>query len=262
VSRLRATRFGGQGPDETNVLASVRRSFSEGAARIGALDWARVGAELEASGCAVVGPLLDASECAALAARYDDDALFRNRIVMARHGFGRGEYKYFAYPLPEPIAMLRTALYGPLAAIANRWNEQLGEALRYPDDHAAYLARCHAAGQTKPTPLLLRYGPGDYNCLHQDLYGELAFPLQATVLLSRPGDDFSGGEFVLTEQRPRMQSRAEVVPLAQGQAVIFPVHHRPVAGTRGTYRVNMRHGVSRLRGGQRHTVGIIFHDAR
>ncbi len=262
MTRLRAMRFGGQGADETSALASVRRSFSEHGARIAALDWACIAAELDASGCAVVGPLVDADECAALAARYDDDALFRSRIVMARHGFGRGEYKYFAYPLPEPIAILRRALYSPLAAIANRWNERLGVALRYPDDHAAYLARCHAAGQTKPTPLLLRYGPGDYNCLHQDLYGEHVFPLQATVLLSRPGTDFSGGEFVLTEQRPRMQSRAEVVRLAQGEMVIFPVHHRPVAGSRGTYRVNMRHGVSRLRGGQRHTLGIIFHDAR
>jgi hypothetical protein len=209
-----------------------------------------------------VGPLLGADECAALSAHYDDDTRFRSRVVMARHGFGRGEYKYFAYPLPDPIAALRTALYPPLAQIANRWNEQMGVATRYPDDHAAWLARCHAAGQEKPTPLLLRYGPGDYNCLHQDLYGEHVFPLQATVLLSRPGDDFSGGEFLLTEQRPRMQSRAEVVPLAQGEAVIFPVHHRPVAGTRGIYRVNMRHGVSRLRAGRRHTLGIIFHDAR
>jgi hypothetical protein len=231
-------------------------------ARIGSLDWPRIAADLDAYGCAVVGPLLGADACAALATRYDDDALFRSRIVMARHGFGRGEYKYFAYPLPDEVAALRTALFSPLARIANRWNEQLGVAPRYPDDHPAYLARCHAAGQTKPTPLLLRYGPGDFNCLHQDLYGEHVFPLQATVLLSRPGDDFSGGEFVLTEQRPRMQSRAEVVPLAQGQAVIFPVHHRPVAGTRGTYRVNMRHGVSRLHAGRRHTLGIIFHDAR
>jgi hypothetical protein len=210
----------------------------------------------------VIGPLLDADACAALAARYDDDARFRSRIVMARHGFGRGEYKYFAYPLPDEVAALRTALYPPLAEVANRWNEAMGVAVRYPDAHADYLARCHAAGQTKPTPLLLRYGAGDYNCLHQDLYGEHVFPLQATLLLSRPDEDFAGGEFVLTEQRPRMQSRAEVVTLAQGQVVIFPVHHRPVQGTRGTYRVNMRHGVSRLRTGQRHTLGIIFHDAR
>jgi hypothetical protein len=230
--------------------------------RIAALDWPRIGADLDAHGCTVAGPLLAAEECAALAARYDDDTLFRSRIVMARHGFGRGEYKYFAEPLPDAIAALRTSLYPPLAAIANRWNETMGSAIRYPDAHAAFLARCHAAGQTKPTPLLLRYTEGYYNCLHQDLYGEHVFPLQATVLLSRPGEEFSGGEFLLTEQRPRMQSRAEVVPLVQGEAVIFPVHHRPVAGTRGTYRVNMRHGVCRLRAGRRHTLGIIFHDAR
>jgi hypothetical protein len=210
----------------------------------------------------VVGPLLDAEACAALAARYDDDACFRSRIVMARHGFGRGEYKYFAYPLPDEVAALRAALYPRLAEVANRWNEAMGVEVRYPAAHQDYLARCHAAGQTKPTPLLLRYGAGDYNCLHQDLYGEHVFPLQATLLLSRPGEGFAGGEFVLTEQRPRMQSRAEVVPLAQGQVVLFPVHHRPVQGTRGTYRVNMRHGVSRLRSGQRHTLGVIFHDAR
>ena len=231
-------------------------------ARIGSLDWPRIAADLDAYGCAVAGPLLSAAECAALAARYDDDALFRSRIVMARHGFGRGEYKYFADPLPDDIVGLRTALYPPLAAIANRWNEQMGIALRYPEAHAAFLARCHAAGQTKPTPLLLRYRDGDYNCLHQDLYGELVFPLQATVLLAEPDVDFTGGEFVLTEQRPRMQSRAEVVALKRGEAVIFPVHHRPVRGTRGTYRVNMRHGVSRLHSGRRHTLGIIFHDAK
>ena len=232
------------------------------ASHIAALDWARIAADLDAHGCAVTGPLLGADECAALAARYDNDALFRSRIVMARHGFGRGEYKYFADPLPDDIAALRASLYPPLAAIANRWNEQMRIALRYPDAHAEFLARCHAAGQSKPTPLLLRYRDGDYNCLHQDLYGEHVFPLQATMLLSRPGEEFFGGEFLLTEQRPRMQSRAEVVPLRQGEAVIFPVHHRPVAGTRGTYRVNMRHGVSRVRSGQRHTLGIIFHDAR
>jgi hypothetical protein len=232
------------------------------AARIAALDWNEVGSSLDAHGCAVVGPLLDAEACAALAARYDDDACFRSRIVMARHGFGRGEYKYFAYPLPDEVAALRAALYPRLAEVANRWNEAMGVEVRYPAAHQDYLARCHAAGQTKPTPLLLRYGAGDYNCLHQDLYGEHVFPLQATLLLSRPGEGFAGGEFVLTEQRPRMQSRAEVVPLAEGQVVLFPVHHRPVQGTRGTYRVNMRHGVSRLRSGQRHTLGVIFHDAR
>jgi hypothetical protein len=205
---------------------------------------------------------LTAEQCAALAQTYASDAPFRSRVVMARHGFGRGEYKYFAYPLPEPVAVLRAALYPPLAEIANRWNEAMAIDLRYPQEHASYLARCRKAGQTKPTPLLLQYGAGDYNCLHQDLYGEHVFPLQVTLLLSRPGEDFTGGEFVLTEQRPRMQSRAEVVPLAQGEAVIFPVHHRPVRGTRGIYRVNMRHGVSRLRSGHRHTLGIIFHDAK
>ncbi|HUI97877.1 MAG TPA: 2OG-Fe(II) oxygenase [Xanthobacteraceae bacterium] len=227
-----------------------------------ALDWSRVAAELDTFGCATTGPLLTADDCAALATRYDDDAHFRSRIVMARHGFGRGEYKYFAYPLPEAVATLRTSLYPPLAQIANRWNEALGVAARFPPDHAAFLARCHAAGQSRPTPLMLRYGEGDYNCLHQDLYGEHVFPLQLTLLLSRPGVDFTGGEFLLTEQRPRMQSRAEVVPLGFGEGVIFPVHHRPVAGTRGTYRVTMRHGVSRIRSGQRHTLGVIFHDAR
>lgn len=232
------------------------------AERIEALDWAAMASGLDAQGCAVTGPLLTAEECAALAARYSEDALFRSRVVMARHGFGRGEYKYFAYPLPGLIQELRTALYPRLAGIANRWNEAMGIAIRFPQAHEGYLKRCHEAGQPRPTPLLLQYGPGDYNCLHQDLYGEHVFPLQATVLLSRPVADFSGGEFVLTEQRPRMQSRAEVVPLGQGEAVIFPVHHRPVQGTRGVYRVNMRHGVSRIRDGHRHTLGIIFHDAK
>jgi hypothetical protein len=230
--------------------------------RLTALDWAAIGTQLDSFGCATTGPLLTPDECAALSERYDEDAIYRSRVIMARHGFGRGEYKYFAYPLPETIAALRTALYPPLAAVANRWNEQMGLTQRYPTGHAAWLKRCHAAGQPKPTPLLLRYGPGDYNCLHQDVYGELVFPLQVAFLLSRPGEDFSGGEFVLTEQRPRMQSRAEVVPLRQGEGVIFPVHHRPVQGTRGIYRVTMRHGVSRLRSGKRHTLGIIFHDGK
>jgi len=229
---------------------------------IEAIDWARIAADLDAHGCATTGRLLSAQQCIELAATYATDAPFRSRVVMARHGFGRGEYKYFAYPLPEPVAVLRAALYPPLAEIANRWNQAMAINLRYPREHASYLARCRAAGQAKPTPLLLQYGPGDYNCLHQDLYGEHVFPLQVTLLLSRPGEDFSGGEFVLTEQRPRMQSRAEIVPLVQGEAVIFPVHHRPVQGTRGIYRVNMRHGVSRLRSGHRHTLGIIFHDAK
>ena len=235
---------------------------SSPASRIEAIDWARIAANLDAQGCATTEPLLTPEQCAALAQSYASDAPFRSRVVMARHGFGRGEYKYFAYPLPETVAVLRAALYPPLAEIANRWNEAMAIDLRYPQEHASYLARCRKAGQTKPTPLLLQYGAGDYNCLHQDLYGEHVFPLQVTLLLSRPGEDFTGGEFVLTEQRPRMQSRAEVVPLAQGEAVIFPVHHRPVRGTRGIYRVNMRHGVSRLRSGHRHTLGIIFHDAK
>ncbi|MGG7604606.1 2OG-Fe(II) oxygenase [Massilia sp. BKSP1R2A-1] len=225
------------------------------------IDGDRVGEELDAFGCAVIPGLLAAKDCEAAAALYERPALFRSRVVMERHGFGRGEYQYFAYPLPAPLASLRTELYPPLAAIANRWQAALGSDIRFPDAHADYLARCHAAGQLRPTPLLLRYRAGDYNCLHQDLYGELVFPLQVAVLLSRPGEDFEGGEFVLTEQRPRMQSRAEVVPLKQGDAVVFPVNQRPVQGTRGVYRVAMRHGVSRLRSGTRHTLGIIFHDA-
>jgi hypothetical protein len=233
-----------------------------GAALVAALDWPRIAGDLDAHGCAVINGVLSEAACAALAASYADDALFRSRVVMSRHGFGRGEYKYFAYPLPDAVVALRMALYPPLAAIANRWNEVLGIETRYPNGHAAFLERCHAAGQTRPTPLLLHYEPGDYNCLHQDLYGEHVFPLQVAFLLSTPGQDFTGGEFVLTEQRPRMQSRAEVVPLGRGDGVIFPVHHRPVQGTRGVYRVNLRHGVSRMRSGQRHTLGIIFHDAQ
>jgi len=232
------------------------------AERLAAIDWRPIGEELDAYGSAILPAILSAEECESLAALYPTDPLFRSRIVMARHGFGRGEYKYFAYPLPELVGELRSSLYPPLAEIANRWSEALGGEVRYPDEHAAFLERCHRAGQTRPTPLLLQYGEGDYNCLHQDLYGEHVFPLQVAFLLSAPGRDFTGGEFVLTEQRPRMQSRAEVVGLRQGDGVIFPVHHRPVRGTRGLYRVNMRHGVSRLRSGRRHTVGIIFHDAR
>jgi uncharacterized protein len=226
------------------------------------INWVRTAADLDAHGCAVIGHLLSPAECQATAALYDQDDPFRSRIVMARHGFGRGEYKYFDDPLPALVAGLRTGLYAPLVGIANRWNEQLGVAVHYPAAHAAFLDRCHAAGQTKPTPLLLQYGEGDYNCLHQDIYGEHVFPLQVAILLSEPGSDFTGGEFVLTEQRPRMQSRAEVVALRQGEGVVFPVHHRPVQGTRGVYRVTMRHGVSRLRSGRRHTLGIIFHDAK
>ena len=243
-------------------MALRERASRPLSARIAALDWADVATELDAHGCATTGFLLTSAECSALANSYASDGLFRSRIVMARHGFGRGEYRYFAYPLPETVAVLREALYRPLSVIANAWNEALGIDLRYPGDHASYLELCHKAGQERPTPLVLQYGPGDYNCLHQDLYGDLVFPLQVAFLLSKPGEDFTGGEFVLTEQRPRMQSRAEVVPLAQGEGVIFPVHHRPVRGSRGTYRVTMRHGVSRLRRGHRYTLGVIFHDAR
>jgi hypothetical protein len=227
-----------------------------------ALDWAHIASELDEHGCALTGPLLSGDTCAQLIDSYDEDARFRSKIVMARHGFGQGEYKYFAAPLPPTIATLRARFYSSLAEIANRWNDRLGIATRFPDNLDAFLSRCHKAGQTRPTPLLLKYGPGDYNCLHQDLYGEHVFPLQLAILLSDPRRDFTGGEFVLTEQRPRRQSRVEVVPLARGEGVIFPVHHRPAAGTRGTYRVTMRHGVSRLRSGHRMTLGIIFHDAK
>lgn len=231
-------------------------------ARTAALDWAGITQELDSHGCAVIGPLFSPDQCAALAKCYDTDEIFRNRVVMEQHGYGRGEYRYFAYPLPTQIQSLRTALYPSLARIANRWNDELGIDVRFPLEHRAFLERCHAAGQSKPTPLLLRYGVDDFNCLHQDLYGEHVFPLQVAFLLGKPGVDFTGGEFVLTEQRPRMQSRVEVVPLLQGQGVIFPVRQRPVQGTRGSYRVNMKHGVSRLRSGNRHTLGIIFHDAK
>ena len=232
------------------------------AARVEAIDWTEATTDLDRQGCAVLKGLLLPEQCQALAALYPDDSRFRNRIVMGRHGFGRGEYKYFAYPLPVPIAQLRAALYARLCGVANRWNQTMGIEISYPRAHEAFLQRCHDAGQVRPTPLLLQYGVGDYNCLHKDLYGEHVFPLQVAILLSQPGRDFSGGEFVLTEQRPRMQSRPEVVPLAQGDAVAFAVHHRPVQGTRGFYRVNLRHGVSQIRSGQRHTVGVIFHDAR
>jgi hypothetical protein len=224
-------------------------------------DWARVSRELDAAGNAMLEGLLSPDECREVAARYPSDGIFRSRIVMAQHGFGRGEYKYFDYPLPQLIADLRTDLYRRLAPIANRWNEDLGLEVRYPAEHGDFIARCHEAGQRKPTPLLLQYRADDYNCLHQDVYGEHVFPLQVAILLSQPGRDFTGGEFVMTEQRPRMQSRAEVVPLTQGDAVIFTVRNRPVRGTRGVYRVNLRHGVSRIRSGHRHTLGIIFHDA-
>jgi uncharacterized protein len=230
-------------------------------ARIRALDWGRVGQELDARGNAMLEGLLSPKECQALAALYSLDARFRTRVVMARHGFGRGEYKYFSYPLPDIIAGLRTGLYCHLAPIANRWNAAMGIDVRYPKEHSEFIARCHEAGQSKPTPLLLQYQTDDYNCLHQDVYGEHVFPLQVAILLSEPGRDFTGGEFVMTEQRPRMQSRVEVVPLRQGDGVVFTVRNRPVQGSRGAYRVNLRHGVSRIRSGHRHTVGIIFHDA-
>ncbi|WP_044457631.1 2OG-Fe(II) oxygenase [Pandoraea vervacti] len=261
------------------------------ASRVASLDWAALEDDLNGFGAARIPRLLDAAECAALREMYDDGLTtqsgtetgteagteagtetgrggatpaserFRSRIVMARYGFGQGEYQYFAYPLPPLVADLREALYAPLRDIAHRWHKAMGVATQYPSTHRAYLAQCHDAGQRRPTPLLLRYEAGDYNCLHQDLYGEHVFPLQVAVLLSQPGEDFTGGEFVLTEQRPRMQSRAEVVPLTRGDAVVFAVHHRPVNGMRGVYRVNMRHGVSRVRSGLRHTLGVILHDA-
>ena len=233
----------------------------DAAVRVQRLDWAALADELEAQGWAVAGGLLTAAECGGLAALYAREDGFRSRVVMARHGFGRGEYRYFAYPLPPLVQQLRSALYPRLAPLANRWHARMGLPAHFPAAHEAFLARCAAAGQCRPTPLLLQYGAGDYNCLHQDLYGEQVFPLQVAVLLSEPGRDFSGGEFVLTEQRPRMQTRAAVVPLRKGDAVVFAVDSRPVRGTRGDYRVKLRHGVSRVRDGRRHTLGIIFHDA-
>lgn len=230
--------------------------------QVSALDWPRIETDLNERGYATIGQILSAEQCRELAATYPDDTVFRSQVIMARHGFGRGEYKYFRYPLPEIIQALRTNLYPRLAKVANEWEQALGHEAAYPADHAAYLKKCHAAGQTRPTPLLLKYGAGDYNCLHQDLYGDLFFPLQVAFLLSEPGQGFSGGEFVLVEQRPRMQSRVEVVPLRQGEGVIFAVNQRPVRGSRGYYRVAMRHGVSRLRSGERYTLGVIFHDAK
>jgi uncharacterized protein len=249
---------------EPRALARTGTSRSSRAVsdRVKGLDWVRLSSDLDAGGNAVVESLLTAAECQALAAFYGAESSFRSRVVMGRHGFGRGEYKYFAYPLPGIVGDLRTQLYPRLAPIANRWNERMGIDTTYPADHAAFLARCRDAGQDRPTPLLLQYEAGDYNCLHQDLYGEHVFPLQVAILLSQPGTDFTGGEFVMTEQRPRMQSRAEVIPLGQGDAVIFAVHHRPVQGTRGVYRVNLRHGVSVVRSGHRHTLGVIFHDSK
>lgn len=236
--------------------------MSAAIARVDALDWQTLSQQLDAQGSARLPAILSPDQCRALAALYPEDGIFRSRVVMSRHGFGRGEYKYFSYPLPELIEELRTALYSRLVPIANRWNRGLKVDVQYPEKHSEFIRRCHDAGQLRPTPLLLEYGEGDYNCLHQDLYGEHVFPIQVAFLLSEPGRDFTGGEFVLTEQRPRMQSRPEVVPLRQGDAVAFAVHHRPLQGIRGVYRVNLRHGVSRLHQGKRHTLGIIFHDAK
>jgi uncharacterized protein len=244
---------------KTVTSIAPSKSVSE---RVEKLDWERVWQELDAQGGVMIGRLLSPDESQSLAALYPKDDIFRSRVVMARHGFGRGEYKYFRYPLPDLIAGLRTAIYPHLVPIANRWNEAMGIDVRYPEEHADFIERCRQAGQDRPTPLLLQYGADDYNCLHQDLYGEHVFPLQLTILLSRPDKDFTGGEFVMTEQRPRMQSRPLVVPLRQGDGVVFAVHNRPVQGTRGMYRVNLRHGVSRVRSGHRHAVGIIFHDAQ
>ena len=244
---------------KTVTSIAPSKSVSE---RVEKLDWERVWQELDAQGGVMIGRVLSPDESQSLAALYPKDDIFRSRVVMARHGFGRGEYKYFRYPLPDLIAGLRTAIYPHLVPIANRWNEAMGIDVRYPEEHADFIERCRQAGQDRPTPLLLQYGADDYNCLHQDLYGEHVFPLQLTILLSRPDKDFTGGEFVMTEQRPRMQSRPLVVPLRQGDGVVFAVHNRPVQGTRGMYRVNLRHGVSRVRSGHRHTVGIIFHDAQ
>lgn len=231
-------------------------------ARVDGYDWTAVADQLDAHGWAAFPKLLTTTETAAIAALFDDDARFRSHVVMARHGYGRGDYKYFRYPLPAPIGELRSALYPRLVPIANRWNAAMGIDVAYPARHGDFIERCHSAGQTRPTPLLLQYGEGDFNALHQDVYGEHVFPLQVMVLLSQPGEEFTGGEFVLTEQRPRMQSRVEVVPLARGDGVVWAVRNRPVQGTRGSYRVTMRHGVSRIRSGHRHTLGVIFHDAR
>ena len=247
-----------------NSAAVVRTMTTARSAepRVAVYDWDALSQELTNYCCAVMDRLLSQEECLTIARLYDDEVHFRSHVHMGRHGFGKGEYRYFKYPLPDLIGGFRTALYPRLAGIANDWNERMGIDQRYPERHADFLKECCDQGQTRPTPLLLRYVAGDFNCLHQDLYGDLAFPLQVAILLSQPEDDFTGGEFVLTEQRPRMQSRAEVVPLRQGDAVAFAVHNRPVQGTKGTYRVNLRHGVSRIRSGMRHTLGIIFHDAK
>ncbi|MDB5328375.1 MAG: hypothetical protein JWM57_3944 [Phycisphaerales bacterium] len=245
------------------TVASPHRAIQLAMAhRIGELNWLLINTELDTYGAATTKPLLTPEQCDELIEHYDNDSLYRTRIVMARHGFGRGEYKYFSDPLPPVISGLREHLYIPLSETANRWNEAMKIDIRYPATHDAFIARCHEAGQDRPTPLILKYDAGDYNCLHQDIYGEHVFPLQVAFLLSKPGKDFTGGEFTLTEQRPRMQSRVEVVPLLQGMGVIFPVHHRPVNGTKGIYGVNMRHGVSRIRSGRRFTMGVIFHNGK
>ena len=242
-------------------VSELKRRRTSAIDRVDEFNWLGIARDLDQQGNAVVEQLLSPEECRAIAGLYSNDNVFRSRVVMERHGFGRGEYKYFRYPLPHLLSELRTAVYPHLVPVANRWNEAMGIDVRYPCKHADFVERCHKADQTRPTPLLLQYGPGDYNCLHQDLYGEHVFPLQLAILLSDPGADFTGGEFVMTEQRPRMQTRPMVVPLRQGDGVVFAVHNRPVQGTRGTYRVNLRHGVSRVRSGRRHTVGVIFHDA-
>jgi len=246
----------------SSIVSASASAVRAAETRLSQYDWDALSDELSGHGCAVIETLLSPGECRTIASLYPEEGHFRSHIHMARHGFGKGEYRYFKYPLPDLIGGLRTALYPHLAGVANAWNERMGIDRRYPARHAEFLKACHDHGQVRPTPLLLQYVPGDFNCLHQDLYGDLAFPLQATILLSEPGRDFTGGEFVLTEQRPRMQSRVEVVPLRQGDAVIFAVQNRPVKGTKGDYRVNLRHGVSRLRSGLRHTAGIIFHDAK
>ena len=245
-----------------NAIADILTPVKSITDRIAAIDWKRVEQDLDEQGSAIIDRLLSPSECQAIAGLYERNDMFRSRIVMARHGFGRGEYKYFDYPLPALIECLRTTVYPALVPIANRWNGAMSNPVRYPEKHSDFLRRCHQAGQTRPTPLLLQYGAGDYNALHQDLYGEHVFPLQLAILLSEPGKDFTGGEFVMTEQRPRMQSRPIVLPLRQGDGAVFAVNNRPVQGTRGVYRVKLRHGVSRVRSGHRHTVGIIFHDAQ
>jgi hypothetical protein len=250
-------------PPGMNAVAKLAPSEPNSAERrVSAYDWNTISFDLNAFGCAVLQKLLLPAECKNIVALYPQEEHFRSHIHMAQHGFGKGEYRYFRYPLPKLIGALRTGLYARVATLANARNERMNVGTRYPEQHADYLKLCHKAGQVRPKPLLLQYGPGDFNCLHQDLYGDLAFPLQMTVLLSQPDRDFTGGEFVLTEQRPRMQSRVEVVTLAQGDAVLFAVHNRPVQGTKGRYRVNLRHGVSRIRSGHRHTLGIIFHDAK